>query len=408
MAGFVLLIGSYALPTKNIKNNINKEIEQLNKETNSFSAFGKSVKSTSQDNYTEAIYLSQASIGGEYNDLIENTLNGFAFINNSIESLTKYLNGNNDVEITGLIKFWNGWLIVLKPMLIFMTYSQIRYVNFVVQSLLLFAIMLLFRKKNMKELQMPFLLTCLFMSPVTLGLSMAFAGFYYQILISMIVMLLFNDQMINRKLYSLFFMLLGIMAFYFNMNYFQLCTIGFPLVLYFYMNKIESIKIMILKVIEFGALWLFGYFGMMIGKWALYALFYDTNIFIETLNNIVYRTGVNFEHPAYLTPRIAAVLYNFVYILDNKILIILNLIYVIYAILKIKKNKLFNACEFKRDFVFVIVTIVIVLLRYYLEANHSYIHSFAVYRNLAICVFAINAFLAKYSTKYKCLEEKNK
>ena len=49
------------------------------------------------------------------------------------------------------------------------------------------------------ELQFPFFLVCLFMNPVTMGLTMTFAGYYYEILVACIIVVKFNDKILEKN-----------------------------------------------------------------------------------------------------------------------------------------------------------------------------------------------------------------
>lgn len=393
--GLVLLIGAYALPTERIVDKVSSEIEQLVQETDYFSSYGPAVYGSTQDNYTEAIYLGQAMIGGINSDLMKNALSGYFATGDgtNVGDMALVLEGEYAFEPVERMRFWNGWQVFLKPMLQVLSYSEIRYFNIIVQTFLLFGALMLLHKKNMSELQFPFLFACLFMNPVTMGMSMTFSGYYYEILIASIIVIAYNDKLVINNRYGIFFAVLGILVFYFNMNYFQLCTIGFPLVLYFYMNKKETIVELLFDVIKYGASWLFGFFGMMLGKWTLYAVFVDSSIFVQQLRKIIERTGTDMG--GYNASRLSAIMRNLVCGFNNKVLAVIEISYVIGCIILLIRSKSKKRNIVVADFVFVIVTIVVVLMRYFIEANHSFVHYWVVYRNLAICVFAINTLLAR-------------
>ena len=150
MVGLILLVGVSFLPTEKINNNVKKDINQLYQETSYFSAFGGNVLGTKQDNYTEAIYLGQILIGDGMQGRLNSALNGYYIYGTGdlVDDLYKYISGDDSASIVPLEHFWNGWLTILKPMFMFMTYSQIRMFNLTVHSLLLFTLLVMLRKKT--------------------------------------------------------------------------------------------------------------------------------------------------------------------------------------------------------------------------------------------------------------------
>ncbi len=391
VVGFVLIVLSYKLPITRIYNNVSKSIDQLEGESEYYSVFG-SVNGTQQDNYTEAIYLGQALFG-------ERGAIGKAmyaeYYNNSelspVKGLSAYIKGSINHK-SSLDKFWNGWEVPLKVLLQFMDYLQIRYINILLQFLLMLLTVLLLVKKRLDIYVMPFVIACLFMNPVTIGLTICFSGYYYEILASCIIMLLLNDCLNERKWYGLFFSLLGIIAFYFNMNYYQLCTFGFPLVMYFILNTRLSCGEIIKNIVCFFSAWMFGFAGMMIGKWAVFSIIIDGSIFRRMYEAFMYRIGTSAGADS--ISRFDTVYLNFKEGFFNIAFIAIEIVFLIYIIMSVRKHGL-RLIDIRNEILILGFLLTIVVGRYFVEANHSYIHYWVVYRNFAIVVFGINTLLCK-------------
>lgn len=397
--GFALLVMAYELPTNRIQKNVNTSIGLFKQETTYFSVFGSNVRGTQQDNYTEAIYLSEALTGSQDKGAVHNALSGYEYRikgnSDPVKGLIGQLTNDSRVVPVQERRFWNGWEVPLKVALQFSTYSDIRYFNFLTQSILLFFVILSLAKKNLYRYAVPFLLAFLFMNPFTIAMTMTFSGFYYEILLSVLVMLWFNDKLKENGWYGYFFALLGMTVFYFNMNYYQLCTVGIPLVLYFILNKADSVKHVFLTCVKYGALWFFGFAGMMFLKWVIYALLVNPDIFTEVFLNATSHMGTSVN--ADEISRWGAVKNNLKQGFGHLYFLGIEAAFVIYSLKGIRRKKFPDHFELRAEVFLVLLSFIVVIGRYLIEAQHSYIHSWVMYRNLAIVLLAGNVFLAKWN-----------
>lgn len=396
IVGFILIVAAYLLPTDLIRDHVLRDLPVLEQEGDYPSAFGTPpAYGTKQDNFTEAIYLSQALIDGRAHP-VRHAMTGTAPVvaGTPRRDLISYLTDPEHItQTTDMHYFWNGWVAVLKVLLQIMSYTEIRIFNLFLQSTLLLLVLVMMRHKGLARLQFPFLLAILFMNPVTMGLTLSFAGYYYQILISCIIMLRNHEVLIRKNLYGLFFALLGITAFYFNVNYFQLCTAGIPLVLYFSLTEDKKPVNLVKEVLLYGGSWIFGYFAMMLMKWVLYAFLIDSSIFAEQWEHIILRTGDGM--PGGRVSRIDVVIQNAWYVFRNKVHVLFELIYLTYILFVCRRKGILNRRTLASDLLLVFLAGVVVAGRYFLEANHSCLHDWIVFRNCAIVVFAFNAFVSR-------------
>lgn len=393
LIGFIIVVAAYLLPTDRIRMYVRNNLPVLEREGDYVSAFGTSYGSQ-QDNYSDAYYLGQAVLDGRENPVYyAMTAPAPVGTGTPVSDLIDYMQGSGDAEYTNMHYFWNGWIAVLKVLMQIMSYSEIRHLNMFLHTALLFLLMRMLRRRVGAEMQFPFILSVLFMNPVTMGLTLSFSGYYYQILISCMIMLRYHEKLLRRNLYGMFFFLLGITAFYFNFNYFQLCTVGFPLVLYFSLSNETDTADLVKKVFLYGGLWLCGFFGMMLMKWVLYAVLIDGSIFAEQWEHIMMRTGA--EMPAGRISRFEAVAKNAVYIFKNKAFLLFEAGYLAFIAYRFRKKGVKSIRDRIPDVVLVIMSVLVVNGRYFLEANHSLMHDWVVYRNWAIAIFAFNTCLAK-------------
>ncbi|HIX18557.1 MAG TPA: hypothetical protein H9860_09610 [Candidatus Gemmiger faecavium] len=136
---FLLLLGAYALPGEPVRANIERSVPLLQEEGLYPEFFG--FKLFQMDNYTDTIMLFEAASADETSPL-QAMMTSTAYNVDNFETLpddlAAYLDaraeGKNGAD-TGLepfsyARYWHGYLIWLRPLLLFLTYGQVRVANY--------------------------------------------------------------------------------------------------------------------------------------------------------------------------------------------------------------------------------------------------------------------------------------
>lgn len=136
---FLLLLGAYALPGEPVRANIERSVPLLQEEGLYPEFFG--FKLFQMDNYTDTIMLFEAASADETSPL-QAMMTSTAYNVDNFETLpddlAAYLDaraeGKNGTD-TGLepfsyARYWHGYLIWLRPLLLFLTYGQVRVANY--------------------------------------------------------------------------------------------------------------------------------------------------------------------------------------------------------------------------------------------------------------------------------------
>lgn len=121
------------------------------------------------------------------------------------EALFAYLwDENHDYFTSYYSRYWHGYQVVLKPMLMLFTLSSIRLINFIAQTGLAFAVMGILIVKKRGELAIPFFAAWVCLMPFTVYLSLQYSStFYVTMGLSLLVVILY-DKLDLAKLCILF------------------------------------------------------------------------------------------------------------------------------------------------------------------------------------------------------------
>ena len=392
---FVLLAVSYLLPTGRMKDYLRMSIDVFENEGVYFQIT--SEMGELHDNFTEAVYLSQAVVGTQEASLPDLVVNNYGFVENGkgaaypIDGITSAVYDLKKETISldnSFYRFFSGWLIVLKPLLMVMGYPDVRLVC-AYTCLLGTALLgwLMYRKKYGKYI-VPVMISVFFLRPLAVFLSMAFASIYLCALIPCIAMLLIRKETLRERGWLLFG-ITGAATFCFNMNFFQLICFGMPLAFYFLITGVPEKPVGLLKSIaDLFAAWMAGYAGTMLLKWGVYSIVTGNNIFEAMFNHALWRSGL--EEGS----RLEAVASNLGKNFGSIWLDLLEVGFIGWTIFRWRKNRTklsVSAAE--------ILLLVLMLLlpagRVAILANHSIRHSYFVYRVFMIPVLALNFLLAK-------------
>ena len=138
---FLLLLAAFALPGGPVRANIARSVPLLQQEGLYPELFG--FKLFQMDNYTDTIMLFEAAAADE-TDPLTAMMTATAYNVDNFETLPDDLQTYLDARDRGLAgadtglepfsyaRYWHGYLIWLRPLLLVLTYGQVRVVNYIV------------------------------------------------------------------------------------------------------------------------------------------------------------------------------------------------------------------------------------------------------------------------------------
>lgn len=388
IGGTFLLLLVNVLPNERMQRHISESTSVMEEEGD-YPMLMDGYISSRLDNFTDSIMLVTAT-NKEDTNFVDRTVNMYR-VNyedkRPSEVLVDYGKGNPDYTVSGYPRYWHGYQLALKPLLLIFNYQEIRYINMCLQILLIAFVVAIMWKKDMKLYILPYLVTICSLMPASVALSLQFSAVFYLTNISIILLLVwFESIQVTGNTLS-FFLSIGMMTSYFDLLTYPLVTCGIPLIVYFILKKEHSIQSDILETVQYGIIWAIGYGGMWAGKWIIGSILLRKNIINDALAAIFNRTSSEDYG------RKEAILKNMSAMFETPIkyiFLLLILILVISLIIRMVKDKKI----YLKNFHYVIIA-AIPFAWYMVLVNHSCVHFWFTYRELAIFIFAILVWLCK-------------
>ena len=401
LVGTILLLVVFALPTQRMRANLMASLPVLEQEDTYF-RIDPDHYYAQLDNFTDGIMLANA-ISGDGKNFVDAAMNVYRITYGDMKpdkSLAAHLKGDGELSpsIYPYARYWHGYLIFLKPLLMFFNYSYIRVLNVACQLFLLTALAVMLTRRGLTRIVPALILAYVFLYPAAMSLSLQFSPVFYVAFGSGAVMLLINERLKKRGGYCYFFLLTGMCASYFDLLTYPIAALGIPMALYFVLNGGELRGLKWLKdIIILSLCWGAGYVGMWAGKWTVATALTGNNIFKDALGAFATRGGA--EAFGEEMSRFSGLLTNFELMGEYKPLIALIALYTLLtlgaaAIVRIRGRRLDWAAALP-------MLVIMVMPCVWLTAttNHAYIHFWFTFRNFAASLFAYGCALAQLSAK---------
>lgn len=391
LLGTAMMIGVYCLPTERMNRNVVYSQVTIETEKDHY-AWAPGYAGSGLDGYTDAIMLSNAvfrGTGDPVQDAMRNPRVAYSvYENEPTQSLIPYASGSETAPEKQIeyARYWHGYLVLLKPLLLFFSVSHIRMMNFVFQFLLLMAVVQQLLRLGGYRLTIPFCLAILWINPVSTALCMQYSSVYNLMLLTIWLMLQF--RLWDRRYGWLLFLWLGIATAFFDFLTYPVAALGICLVLVTVLSE-ESWQKKVYNVITASMAWCFGYGGMWSGKWIMSFLLTGENTLQDAFAQIAVRAGAEVSESSVVnTVSVWEVIEKnlSVYGMTAKLLlIVVILLGVVFPVLFRKYRFRFSACT--------ILPLLLIALYpfvwYTVIRNHSMIHYWMTHRNLAVTILAL-------------------
>lgn len=398
VAGLILMIGVYMLPTGRMKGHVANSADTFNYE-GEYPEIIQGYRNSILDNYTDALMYATAIQPGT-GDVVQDAMRNRRYEDsgsNLAQSLNDYANDVAGKEAVRYEmeypRYWHGYLVILKPLLLFFDIGEIRMFNMVIQGALLLLLLYLADKKVGGRSLIPLGMMLAVLNPVVLPLSLQYSWVYYIALISADILLCMKDPFRNKK-YLFLFLAAGAATSYMDLLTYPLITLGLPAVCLFLLERERRWQTRLLRAVEVTALWGIGYGVMWFGKWVFAWLFGVSSMFADAFGEIGIRLSSTGEaeealNAGMVLARNIGVIAKWPYIL--MLLMFFGICGYLYY--KNRRN------HFRKETLLyslpygVMILLPVVWLA--LLSNHSWVHSRYTYRELAVTVLAGSAMILK-------------
>ncbi len=218
------------------------------------------------DNYSDGIMISTSAVSAQGNKLF------YA------------------MDVKGYSYYWHGYVTILRPLLLFFHYGEIRMLNVALQIFLIVVLALLLYNRKGKQWSFWILSIYLMLFPAAMGLSLQYSWVFYISVVSLVVLLRWEDFFKkNHRIYYLF-LIAGMLTSFFDLLTYPLFTWGILMITWVILNDSAHEKKALKEVVICGLYWILGYGGMWGGKWILGNIILHRDIIAAALSEILVHT----------------------------------------------------------------------------------------------------------------------
>lgn len=389
LGGYLFLALVYCLPTEKISENVAEaalafQNEGLGNQINNGGGGG----NFSHDNFTDALMLLSAENANDENPFVEalkveRLTFGNQFTTNTLIAL--HTGENQEYDTISYARYWHGYLVFLKPLLLIFSYQQIRYILLLVQLGLVSVVIWLLAAKGKGLYCVPVVLAYFFLNPAACSLSMQYNSVLVLTMAELVVILLREEQYAgDKRLWLYHFFLTGCLTSYFDLLTYPVVTLGIP-VIFLISQYEENWKEGLRDLLGSCLLWGTGYVAMWAGKWTLSSLITGKNILGEAIMQISYRMGSDAAAEAGVSEigRLNTIGLN---LTENKFSLILIFIAFVVCCALSGYRKTFR---FRGRYIPIALAGLLPFAWYVVITNHSFVHSWMTFRALAVFVYAL-------------------
>lgn len=387
----IALCAAYAIPTKKITNHVRESIPQLQHE-GVYTRIGINSPVSQLDNFTDAWMMSLAiGIDGAnpIKSALENTYKQNSAAQHKLENLVMTIDDEN-ANTMSYSRYWHGYLTFLKPLLVFLTYTEIRFLNMFGIFGLFIVVNCLIKKKLGLKYAASFFTAMMMVMILIVPMSLQFSSNFYIMFISMIILLLYYEKLQKNKSIMYLFFGIGAVTSFMDLLTFPIITLGIPLITYILLiDKESDLFTNIIEIIRNSILWGLGYGMTWATKWLIASIVLRKNIVADALSQILSRTSdiageVVFSKMDVITKNQELIFNHF----TMKLFFIICIVWFIVFIFN-RKNTI--------DIVKMLPIIVVAIfpyIWYLILGNHSFMHFWFTYKSQAITIFGVLALMA--------------
>ncbi len=306
----MLLFVVFLLPIAPMETNVRESIDELQAESAIGSEYFYGYQMSYNGNFTDAIMLQEAIYDSDHSTLEEammiyrqeDVVEAWSPVNSLYGYLLRV--GSNEVSYA---RYWHGYLVLLKPLLMILNFSELKMMNLILFMMLSCAVILQLVQMGHRSAVQALIVMLIFMTPISMiyTLSQAVCGL---LMLGASLWILAKRDLVQRDAHGIYsFLVFGICTAYFDFLTYPLVTLGVPLI--FWLMESDPAK-RIGRVIRASIAWAFGYLGMWSLKWVIGSILLQENLFADAFETIRVRTGAS-EQGSLLSRFVQTVILNF-------------------------------------------------------------------------------------------------
>ncbi len=300
LTGTLLLTLAFCLPVDRIRENVKASLyHMLEVQEDENGDPGRKALLAQKENFTEALMVQNAfeKVDGRnpyehamyiyHYDLLDGTT--WATEESLVTSLRQ---GTDDMYLREYSKYWHGYLVFLKPLLMLMTWSGLEVFWFVFMLLFTVAVSAVAFIKKEPGIGLGILLAFAYMKPVRILISVDMS-ICWMVAMGAVLYLLLRYGMLKEKQWTEgFFIIVGVATSYMDFLTYPVVTLVIPLctVLLLERGTVYSIKESITGWLWNCLSWTYGYVGMWGMKWLVAEVTLRTGTLKNAAWSVITRT----------------------------------------------------------------------------------------------------------------------
>lgn len=351
---------------------------------------------------TKKVYKdSQYNIGT--NEKYKNNKTGDLYQTKELYGL---MHGDNIEYSYEYARYWHGYLVILRPLLLLFDYSGIRIFLFLLTLITVMWLLYLICKKINLNTSIMFAVALLSINIFIVSQSINEIMVFLVSFISSIFLLIKKDKIKNI---GIFFFVVGSITSFVDLLTAPLVTLGIPLIIYFLLEQKEKINVKkeLIDLVKLSIVWGLGYGITWAIKWGLVELIFKRPLISQAIEQILFR--INGGHSGIRKFTIYEVVKTNLNRLSKFIIfsiLMIAFINIIIRLIKIsvKKEKIDIKQNLKKCIPYAIIS-AFPIIWYAVIKEHSCIHSFFAYRIMVISIINLLVVTNKISEPKEIEEE---
>ena len=399
IAGLLLLRLVYMLPVKPMEDNAKRSLAVLLREGPSYEMIP-GISATRLDNYTDALMINTALYDGK-ESAWKKAVAALRYQygdETAFESSISYLEGDDNFEAESYARYWHGYLLVLKPLLLFFSYGEIRVINLMIELALAGMLIAKMSERGLGVYIKAFLAGIFFLMPFTIPMSMQYSQIYYITALAMLFLLKQYERLKVRKMFEEFYFGVGMLTCFFDFLTYPIVVVGYTLILQSILERNdteEDTGKRVMSLIRNAVSWGSGYAGIWVMKWILSTVILKENVLKDAILSVLYRssTGSSDTGVSITITRGEALLEN-LNMVGNKVFLAAVLIYILVIICHKIAGATVRILAGKSFFIRAGMISSLPFIWILAIANHSYVHCWMTYKMLSVAAFGVAVMLA--------------
>lgn len=403
VVGFGFLLAAYTLPVAPIAKQVRLSVPALNGDWATgeiaYEQLVKGYLSTQLDNSTDANMM-LAALHEVDRPLLQMAIDVpmYTYEGRCYPALLQYgQSGTAALNSSDVARYWLGFLVFLKPLLMVFSYQDIRILLMTVQLLMLCAVAAGLAHRGLLRFGPAFALSMVAITPAITGFSLQFSTVLMLFLSAMLLQLYIPGLFRTPFRVFAYFLLLGAATSYFDYLTYPIATFGMPFLLDALLRPAASVKEAFARFVKCLLVWVAGYFGMWAGKWVIASLLGTDGWFIPNLlAKITERSGYEAADTVITLKMLFAAVFGV--FAKKAYLAIALLLALVYGFLLIRKSRRPLArsaalpsqkASVHGQALLFALTAALPIAWYLLASNHTYNHAFFTSRALCVTVFGL-------------------